>query len=327
MNPPWLAETTAKLRGARHARRLPTALLLHEAPGAGGELLAQFFAQLVLCPDAASGGACGLCSTCQRVARREHPDFREVRPDPEMKSGQISVDQIREISAALALSSYEGQGTCIVIAPAEAMTRAASNALLKTLEEPRSGAHLLLLTTQPSRLPATIRSRCQLLRLPAPSRPEALEWLQQQKPAREADWEAALDVLGMAPLEAIAQDPVALRAIRDEAREVLLQAAGGRLDIVRVADRWHRDELPLRLRAIENCLTRCALDSGADGGESAEMRPGTHLSEGHPDINIASALKLLDEVRELRLLLTTSLNKPLALERHLWRLNGVAAAS
>ena len=57
MNPPWLAETTAKLRGARSADRLPTALLLHEAPGAGGELLAQFFAQLVLCREASDGRA------------------------------------------------------------------------------------------------------------------------------------------------------------------------------------------------------------------------------------------------------------------------------
>ncbi len=324
--PPWLAATAARLVGAQRAGRLPAALLIHEDPGAGGSLLALRFAQQLLCREhTADGEACGQCARCRRVQQDEHPDVRHIVPDPELKSGQISVDQIRETSALLAMTAYEGGGSLVVIRPAEAMTRAACNALLKTLEEPRAGAHLLLLTSQPSRLPATIRSRCLTLRAPAPTRAAALAWLGQQRPAGAGEWEAALDVLGNAPLAALDHDPAALRALRDDCVQMLEQAVAGRLDIVRVADRWAKDELPLRLSAIENHLTRRALEGAGGGGGSGELRPAAHLPAALQDINIATALRLLDEVRELRMQLHTSLNRPLAMERHLWHVSAAVA--
>lgn len=322
--PAWLAPAGAQLLAAQRAGRLPAALLVHEDPGAGGGLLALQFAQQLMCREPhADGSPCGVCTRCRRVSAREHPDLHYIVPDPELKSGQISVDQIRDAAAVLSMTAYEGSGSLVVIRPAEAMNRSACNALLKTLEEPRAGAHLLLLTTQPSRLPATVRSRCLVLRVAAPGRAEALSWLREQ---RQGDWEAALDVLGDAPLTALEYDPAMLRTVREETWQVLGQAAAGRLDIVRVADHWARDELPLRVAALENCLTRCALAAAAGPGTSAEMRHGTHLPAGFPDINIATALRLLDGVRELRFQLGTSLNKPLAVERQLWRLGGAALA-
>lgn len=322
--PAWLAPASEQLLAAQRAGRLPAALLVHEDPGAGGGQLALQFALQLLCREPQPDGrACGACARCRRVLAGEHPDLHHVMPDPELKSGQITVDQIREASATLSMTAYEGGASLVVIRPAEAMNRQACNALLKTLEEPRSGAHLLLLTSQPSRLPATVRSRCLVLRAAAPSRQQALEWLRSQG---EGDWEAALDVLGEAPLAALEHDPAQLRALRDEVWQVLAQAATGRLDIVRVADRWAKDELPLRVSALENCLTRCALAAAEGSGTTAEMRRGTHLPEAIPAINIATALRLLDGVRELRFQLGTSLNKPLAVERQLWRLGGAGLA-
>jgi DNA polymerase-3 subunit delta' len=311
---PWLQGAAAQLLRAQAAGRLPHALLLHESPGVGGTQFATWVAQLVLC--AGDTPACGRCSACTRVARGEHPDLLLVPPDPESKLGQIIVDQVRDIGARLALSSYEGRGSCAVFLPADAMNRAAANALLKTLEEPRAGAHLVLLTSTPALLPATVRSRCQTLRLPAPTREQALAWLDKQQGPIGADWSAVLDVLGIAPLEALASNPAQLKALRDDTLRVLSDARQGTLDVIRVADQWARDELPLRLRCIENCLTTRLL----------AMRAGTHLSAGSLDINIGAALGLLDDVRELRRQLGTSLNKPLALERQLWRLNAAAGA-
>ena len=326
MLPPWLTGASERLQQARDTGRLPASLLIHEDVGAGGRALAEHVVQLVLCPEAAA--PCGRCASCRRVQKAEHPDFHLVLPDPELKTDRISVDQVRAVGATLALSSYEGQGSCVVLAPADAMTREAANALLKTLEEPRPHAHLVLLTSQPSRLPATIRSRCLVLRARSPDRATALEWLQASRPAARGDWEAVLDVLGVAPLEALDHDPPTLRALRDDVVATVKDALGGRMDIVRVADRWTRDELPLRLRAVENCLTRLALEGGQGGRQGAEMRPGTHLSGGDPDINIATALRLIDDVRELqRQMAATGLNKPLAVERHLWRLSGARATA
>ncbi len=306
---PWLAPAAARLEAARQAGRLPSALLIHEARGVGAMALAVHFAQLRLCAD--SMPPCGRCTQCRRVAQGEHPDFVVVGPDPESKLGQISVDQVRALSEQLSLSSYEGRGTVVVLQPADALNRNAANALLKTLEEPRADAHLVLVTSAPSLLPATIRSRCQKLAVAAPGRDEALAWLSAQQPAHKADWPAVLEVLGVAPLEALLADVPHLLAIRRDVQQVLQDARQGRIDVIRTAEGWAKDELPLRLRCIENCLTSQVL----------AVRAGTRLPAGGFDINIAPALRLLDDVHELQRQLATSINKPLALERHLWRLN------
>ncbi len=62
-------------------------------------------------------------------------------------------------------------------------------------------------------------------------------------------------MLGNAPLEALGSDLETLEAIRRDVLALLQDAGQGRVDVVRIAARWAQDELPLRLRCIENCLT------------------------------------------------------------------------
>jgi len=306
---PWLAAAQDQLRGANSAGRTQHGLLVHEAPGTGGSLLATWFAQLVLCTE--SPAPCGRCSSCRRVASREHPDFINLNPDAESKLGQITVDQVRALSEQLSLSSYEGRGTVVVIEPAHALNRNAANALLKTLEEPRRDAHLVLVTASPSLLPATVRSRCLKLSLPIPDRDQALAWLSAEQPRYRDQWPAVLKVLGIAPLQAVAADVPRLLALRDEVLQVLEGAAAGRIDVLRAADSWSKDDLALRLTCIENCLTTRVL----------AMRSGARLQDGGLDINIGPALRIMDDVRRLQSQLATSLNKPLAVEDQLWRMN------
>jgi len=309
---PWLEPAAARLAAARAAGRLPPALLLHAAPGIGAPVLLRHFAQLRFCTDA--NPPCGRCSQCRRVATGEHPDFAIIGPDAESRLGQISVDQVRDLAAQLALSSYEGRGTVVALVPADALNRNAANALLKTLEEPRADAHLLLLTTIPSLLPATIRSRCQRLSVPAPDRTAALDFLAAEKPAHRQDWPAVLEMLGIAPLEALEADVPHLLSIRADIRRLLADAQRGRIDVIRTAEGWARDELPLRLRGLENCLT-------------AELLAGGTGSQGNPaGIGVAGTLRLLQELGELqRQLAGAALNRPLALERQFWRLDSAGA--
>lgn len=307
---PWLEAAAGRLRAARAAGRLPSALLIQEAPGTGAQQLATLFAQLRFCT--ATPPACGACAHCRRVAQAEHPDFVLVGPDEKSKLGQISVDQTREIAQQLALSSYEGRGTVVVIRPADALNRNAANALLKTLEEPRPDAHLLLLTAQPSLLPATIRSRCQKLVVPAPDREAALTWLNAQQPRHRDDWPAVLDVLGVAPLAALEADVERILAIRADIDRLLQSAAQGRIDVIRVAHAWAGEDLPLRLTGLENCLTDHIL----------AMRADSRLRGAIRDINMTSALRLLADLAELRRLLAgAALNRPLAMEKQLWKLH------
>jgi DNA polymerase-3 subunit delta' len=103
------------------------------------------------------------------------PDLHRLRPEEEKRT--ISVDQVRELTAALALTPHQAQAKVVVIEAADAMTVEAANALLKFLEEPTRDTYLLLLAERPGRLPATIRSRCQRLALRGPSLSAARDWL------------------------------------------------------------------------------------------------------------------------------------------------------
>ncbi|MDB6107221.1 MAG: holB, partial [Gammaproteobacteria bacterium] len=148
MTVPWLSKEMAALRAAYEADRMPHALLIHEAPGAGGDWLAHWIAQLVLKTD-----------------RNQHPDWINVRPIDD--SRQIRIEQVRELAQDLALTSHQGGYKVGVLSPADVLNRFAANALLKTLEEPSGRTVLILVVTQPSRLPATILSRCQRVRVAA----------------------------------------------------------------------------------------------------------------------------------------------------------------
>jgi DNA polymerase-3 subunit delta' len=317
---PWLAPQLAALRAAQAAGRLPHALLIQETRGSGGLWLAQWYAQLVLCrePDA----PCGHCLQCRRVLRNEHPDLRSISyyvdPKTDRVTNQIRVEQIRELTESLTLTSHGARGTLVVIYPAEAMNNNAANSLLKTLEEPRPGVFMVLVTSAAARLPATIRSRCQRLVLRAPARAEALAWLNALRPS--PDWPAVLDVLGNAPLDALDFDPAAARSLRDETWGALRLAQRGRLDVPLTAERWAKLELPALLGCIENYLTSQVLARVAPAAQNSELRDAAHLPAGDLDINIAAVFGVLDGLRELRLLAATPINKALALESLLWRL-------
>jgi len=151
---PWFAAPLARVNDARARGQLGQSLLIHAHPGAGGGLFARRVAQTLLCERDGSPG-CGECRGCMRVAAGQHPDFREIGPIED--SRQIRIDQVREVLEGLSMGSYEGRATVIVFDPADSMNESSANALLKNLEEPRRDAYLLLVATQPSLLPATIR--------------------------------------------------------------------------------------------------------------------------------------------------------------------------
>ena len=307
--PAWLSAHMRTLAEAFTRGRLPHALLIHEAPGGGGDWLAGWAAQLVLCQNPARA-PCGKCPGCARVLARAHPDLQWVRPEED--SRQIRIEQVRELAAELALTSHGGGYKVGVIAPADVLNRYAANALLKTLEEPPGRTLLVLVATAPSRLPPTILSRCQRLTVRAPSRAQSLAWLADARGAGE--WEQALDVLGEAPMLAALADPHEVAQVGADTRETLSALSRGRADPVAQAERWTRSELPLRLRCFENWLTERIREGAHHGAFLAEMRPAPYLSEGATFLNIRELFGLVDEVRDLRATLDVPLNRGLALE-------------
>tara|TARA_B100001093_G_scaffold265833_1_gene254272 strand:- start:384 stop:1313 length:930 start_codon:yes stop_codon:yes gene_type:complete len=112
-----------------------------------------------------------------------HPDVFSVRPSK--KSRIISVDDTRELIRNIQHSPQKGDRKVALIYEVDRLNASAANAFLKTLEEPPLNTTILLLTTRPYSLLATIRSRCQLFRLPTSNQsladPRALEWLRRYR--------------------------------------------------------------------------------------------------------------------------------------------------
>lgn len=315
MEVPWLAPQMEQLRRARLAGRFPSALLIHDQRGAGGVWLAHQAARLALCRAALP--PCGSCRDCRLLLAAQHPDFITVAPLEDSK--QIRIEQIRDLAEQLTLTAHGGGATVAVIAPADAMNANAANALLKTLEEPRSGVSLILVASIPSRLPATILSRCQSLRVCAPNREVALRWLERYY--GPGPWPAVLDVLGCAPFEAAQVNPVDVARLATETFTTLRDLVVGSLGVAGLAERWTRAEnFGLRLACIETWLTACVDHAAGAADESLELSTGAHLPAASWDMNIAALLRLLDGAFELRRMRLSSINLSIALEQLLWQL-------
>jgi len=302
------------LASAHAAGRLAHALLIHEARGTGGDQLALWAAKLVLCT-APARAPCGLCPACRRVANAQHPDLVRLQPIEESK--QIRIDEVRELIADLTLTSHQGGFKVAIVSPADALNRNSANALLKTLEEPTPRTLLILVATQPSRLPATILSRCQRIPIRAPARSEALAWLQSTQGPGE--WNTVLETLGDAPLWAAAVDAKSVAEFAVETRRVLDETGSGRADPVLTAERWWRTDLALRLLCIENWLTDRIRRHFTRDGISVEMPSAMHLQRGPRVPNIRRLFSLVDAVQDLKSSLDTPINRSLALESLLRR--------
>jgi DNA polymerase-3 subunit delta' len=320
MNPEWLNPEIARLGGAYAAGRLPHALLIHEAPDAGGDWLAGWAARMVLCSNRGEA-PCGRCASCQRASQGQHPDLAVLRPIE--ASTQIRIEQVRELAAELALTAHQGGYKVGILSPADSLNRFAANALLKTLEEPPGRTLLILVASQPSRLPATVLSRCQRVRIPAPERSAAVAWLEATR--GPGDWDKVLAVLGSAPMATAAADPAAVVEIAAEVRRGLEEALVGAGDPVATAERWARSELPLRLKCVENWLTERIRGHVGAGSLFTEVRAGTHSRGQGESLDLHQLFGLLDALQELKSSFDAPINRGLALESLLRSLSARAA--
>ena len=160
-------------------KRVPNSLLFTGEEGIGKRLFALEFAKSFVCQNPQNGEACGKCRACLRadnffippptdknkdefkkVFFSEQPDIGKVVP----YKRTILVDAIRNLELEANFRPFESSSRFFIIDPADKMNDEASNALLKTLEEPPATSHIFLVTSRPDALLPTIRSRVQTLR-------------------------------------------------------------------------------------------------------------------------------------------------------------------
>ena len=198
---PWHTELWQSFNQLIDNQRLPHAIILNGLEGVGADHLAYALAYRMLCNQVDNGIACGQCSGCITLQAGSHPDFYLLQP--EEKSKFIKVDQIRSLCESMAKTSQQGGWKVAVIFPAETMNIAASNALLKSLEEPEPNTLIILVSSRLSAIPMTIRSRCQIQSLAIPSTDIAQQWLGHQIEDKQVNISELLDMANGKPLLAL----------------------------------------------------------------------------------------------------------------------------
>jgi len=305
---PWLQPLRERLRRAAADGRMPHGLLLAGPAGLGKRRLADWLAQLALCEHAlATERPCGRCRACRWLGAGTHPDCMEVVPEEDKKL--ISIDQVRKLVHDLSLKSFAGAGKIAVISPASSLTAQAADSLLKTLEEPTPGSLLILIASQPARLPATVVSRCQKLRCTVPPRATAEAWLRAQG-VTAADLPRLLELAGGAPLAALALHEAGFAALDRKLREDLQAMLERTQDPLTVAARWTRYDPGACLAWLED-WTR-GLISESFGGRSDPA--AERLQKRLESLKLQRLFQYLDRVRTARAALDSSLNWQLMIE-------------
>lgn len=213
---PWLDSYWSFFTRRLEADRLAHAILIVGPAGCGKKALASAMVARLLC-QGKQPTACGQCRSCQVLRGQAHPDYFDLQPEED--SEVIKVDQVRYLISRLDLTTSISERKVAYIRPAEAMNAASANALLKSLEEPAGNTVLILVSDNPGSLPATIRSRCQLISVTQPEREKVMQWLQAASGSPVDAVNDALDAAGGSPLRAaeyLSTDSVeAFKQVRD----------------------------------------------------------------------------------------------------------------
>ena len=278
--------------------RLPHALLVTAALGTGALEFGRALAGGLLCEGLkaeAVAGACGLCPSCQWMQAGNHPDFRfvgldgegldelgEAGTDPEEEATsslreqnaapspsrgkavrarpEIRIDAIRSLGDFALTGARRSGQKVVLISAADRLNAAAANALLKTLEEPMAGLVFILASEAPARILPTVRSRCVILALTAPSNEVARDWILSTTGLEPNLGQRLLDAGGGAPLTAKAYgDP-----IRYETYQIAHSAIASlpNADLLEVAQRLEALEPSLWVIALQRWVEDLARVAG-----------------------------------------------------------------
>lgn len=226
---PWQRSLWATVAASMRDGRLGHALLIAGPAGAGKRHFAGCIAAALWCrQQAADGSACGTCPDCLQVHSEAHSGYFLLRVEEGKRD--IPISAVRELSEKLTITQYDGRAKVAIIDPADSLNINGVNALLKTIEEPTPGSHLLLVSSRPQALAPTLRSRCQRLALAAPDRDTALAWLQTASGGKfdDAALSQALELASGAPLKALELLDGNGLAVRADWARGLLDLANGR---------------------------------------------------------------------------------------------------
>lgn len=225
---PWQTGQKQHLLSLLDAGRLPHAWLFHGPAGTGKDEFGHMFAWSLLCSAPHAHEPCGSCHSCQLYLAGNHPDLLYLQAEEGKQI--IPVDKVRQCVEFMQKTANQGGRRIAILPNAHHMNVNASNALLKTLEEPPPNTLLILLSSQPGLLLATIRSRCQSLLFPVPRSQDAKAWLDKHHPG--AGNKLSLSLAGGSPLLALRYTDEDWLHLRQKTLEAMLGLARGNGPVV-----------------------------------------------------------------------------------------------
>nr|WP_232964011.1 DNA polymerase III subunit delta' [Pseudomonas putida] len=297
---------------AQHAH----AYLLHGPQGIGKRALAERLMARLLCQQPQGLDACGQCKACLLLKAGSHPDNFVLEPEEADKP--IKVDQVRELVSFVVQTAQLGGRKVVLIEPVEAMNVNASNALLKSLEEPSGDTVLLLVSHQPSRLLPTIKSRCQQVTCPQPGLAQSQAWLATALPdSDEAERAELLALAAGSPLMAVSLQAQGVREQRALVTDGVKKLLKQQLSPSQLAEAWNG--VPLLLLFDWFCdwshlILRYQLTQDEEGLGLADMRKVVqYLAQKSRQAKVLEVQAWILEQRQ-KVLGKANLNRALLLE-------------
>lgn len=318
------------LRRMLQNERVPRSLLLTGEDGVGKRRFALELAKAFVCLDRRNSEACDKCSACRRADKfafpksddrdahknivfSEHPDIGQIIP----YGKNILVDAVRDIEKEANFRPFEAQARFFLIDDADRMNEAASNALLKTLEEPPPTSYIFLVTARPDALLQTILSRCQTLRFaPVPAAEIKKHLLETKKYA--ADDAAILARVSSGSIgRALDTDLVKFRERREVMLKVLdsLLVKPNRAVLLKTAeemnDAKHKEKYEEFLDTLQTLVHDVwALRFGSEEIVNADIRP--QLLKFADEADSKRLARWLAEIETMRENFAFNLNKKIA---------------
>ena len=312
--------------------RLPGALLFAGEEGVGKKLFALEVARALNCRTPRDSEACGVCSSCVRIAKLNYPERDDAdewtqiiwtdHPDVGLVVAPkrvLRVEQMRQIEKEANFRPFEGKARVFLIDEADKLNDASANALLKVLEEPPRTSHLILITSRPAMLLPTILSRCQMIRF-APLAPAEIEThLVANKLADSKTAKLRARAAGGSIGRALANDMVTFTSQRKGMLSLLnaLVMTNDRSQLLRSAEQLneaqYKDEFEERLDVLETLIRDAwmlSLGVNADLVVNADLLP--ELQKLSERLDASRAGDWILQIEDLREQLLVNVNRKAA---------------
>ena len=319
----------AALKRMLVADRLPVALLFTGEEGIGKKRFALEVARALNCRMPKGEEACGVCSSCTRIARLNYPQRDDAdewtqiiwtdHPDVGLVVAPkrvLRVEQMRQIEKEANYRPFEGKARVFLIDEADKLNDASANALLKVLEEPPRTSYLILITARPAMLLPTILSRCQMIRF-SPLTPAEIEThLTKNKLVDNKTARLRARASGGSIGRALAGDLVTFTSQRKAMLKVLnaLVLSQDRAQLLRAAEQLneaqYKDEFEERLDVLETLIRDAwMLSLGVNSEQLVNEDLSTDLREIGEKMDSSRAADWILQIEDLREQLIVNVNR------------------